>query len=164
MKKIISTILAVAAAATLFTSCGKDDSKTDVREQAVGTYVVAMQTYVQQENGELVLATDDEGLGFDLDAFVIKKGSSDDKIEIRDSEGELILIGSNVKEAANGFVFDIDEQTQDDVTFTGFPYFNLSGTMYDAFFDKAEKTFSFSIIGESDETIFVTVFAGTKVE
>lgn len=162
-------MLVVAAAATLFTSCSKDDETSDVRTQAVGAYVIATQTYFIAADGSLVTGSNGEDL--DFDAVEIKKGNSATEINIYNSEGDLFLIGSSVKEVQQGFVFNINTQTYDDVTFEGYPYFTLTtGESYDALFTASDKTFDFSLVidvdgnGEISEGDTVMVFSGAKVE
>jgi hypothetical protein len=75
------------------------------------------------------------------------------------------LTGINVTKAANGFTFDIPEQTDGDgLTLEGFEMYELNGKKYDALYDKNDKTFSFAIAFEHEGVMGVVAVIGTKVE
>ena len=163
----------IMATALSFTACGDDDEEdkivdelikeieeeTDVREQAVGNYSYTTTLYIE-EDGKLVpfaseLAELAEALGeeFNESDFKIKgtatvSKSGDNKILIKEDEtdGDQWLL-NNIREASNGFIFDVDKTTIDEVEFTNYDGYHLEGETktYGGGFIAASKKLEFYI-------------------
>ena len=174
MKKVKFLLsMLVMAAALGFTACSDDDEEdkiveelvkeieeeTDVREQAVGNYSYTTTLYVE-EDGKLVpfaseLAELAEVLDVELNesdfqfkgtATVAKSG--DNKILIKEDEtdGDQWLL-NNIREASNGFIFDVEKTTIDEVEFTNYDGYYLEGETktYGGGYTSASKKLEFYI-------------------
>lgn len=139
MKKISKNIMWLFCAilmmtATTFSSCSDDDDvKIDVRTQAVGTYNGVMTMYLS-DYGELSQIGKPESLG---EMKLEKSGSSD-----------LLLDGdckfTNIREASNGFGFDVPSQNAEGYHFSGFDGIKLGDDMaYNGMYESSKKEITF---------------------
>ena len=136
--KFLFTMLLLATMAG-FSSCSDDEDDVDVREQAIGNYSFTTSIYVEDE-GKLVsfaseLSDLGEALGIEFKesdfqftgtATVSKSGDSKILIKEDGADGDQWIL-NNIKEASNGFVFDVDATTIDDVQFTNYSGYQLEG-------------------------------------
>ncbi|MBQ3688433.1 MAG: hypothetical protein II937_01040 [Bacteroidales bacterium] len=147
-----------------FSACNKDDEESDVREQAVGNYSITTTLYVE-ENGKLVSFASElselaEALGEELDendfkftgtATVAKDGSNKLLVNV---DGDKFFL-NNIREATNGFVFDVDATTVDDVEFTNYSGYYLEGETktYGGGYIAASKKLEFYIYSSMEEVL-----------
>lgn len=122
-----------------FSSCSDDEDDVDVREQAIGNYSFTTSIYIEDEGKLVSFASELSDLGealgieFKESDFQVKgtatvSKSGDSKILIKEdgADGDQWIL-NNIKEASNGFVFDVDATTIDDVQFTNYSGYKLEG-------------------------------------
>lgn len=162
VKFLFATLLMITMVG--FSACNKDDEESDVREQAVGNYSITTTLYVE-ENGKLVSFASElselaEALGEELDendfkftgtATVAKDGSNKLLVNV---DGDKFFL-NNIREATNGFVFDVDATTVDDVEFTNYSGYYLEGEtkMYGGGYIAASKKLEFYIYSSMEEVL-----------
>ncbi|MBR4265903.1 MAG: hypothetical protein IKQ46_07600 [Bacteroidales bacterium] len=141
MKQIRFMFAMLLMATTLaFTACSSDDDDdSDVRDQAVGNYSGTMSIYVENE-GKLVpfaseLAELGEALGitFNESDFQVKgtatvSKTDGNKLIVKEdgSDGDQWVL-NNIREASNGFIFDVESTTVNEVSFTNYSGYHLEG-------------------------------------
>ncbi len=149
MKNSKTIIVALFALLTFTTfSCKEDDKDdpkpVDVREQAVGKY---------KGTWETLLLADFETEIFDEQNITFKVSKNKDNNASIDItfEGNVIK-GVKVAEASNGFSFDIETQTIEDIDedgekeeVEGEEFFELGGTKYHGMFNSKTKEFMFGL-------------------
>lgn len=140
--KNLSFLLAAMLLATSFsfTACSDDDDDDDdVREQAVGNYSYTTTIYVE-EDGKLEsfasqLAEIANAVGVEIkesdfqdNGTAVVSKSGNDKIFIKQdgADGDQFYLNS-IKAASNGFVFDVEATTIDEVKFTNYSGYKLQG-------------------------------------
>ncbi|MBQ5539888.1 MAG: hypothetical protein IIU03_06585 [Bacteroidales bacterium] len=147
-----------------FTACSDDEEDTDVREQAIGNYSITTTLYVEDE-GKLVSFASElselaEALGEKLDendfkitgtASVSKDGSNKLLVNF---DGDKFLL-NNIREASNGFVFDVEATTVDDVHFTNYSGYHLEGETktYGGGYIASNKKLEFYIYSTMEEVL-----------
>lgn len=162
VKFLFATLLMITMVG--FSACNKDDEESDVREQAVGNYSITTTLYVE-ENGKLVSFASElselaEALGEELDendfkftgtATVAKDGSNKLLVNV---DGDKFFL-NNIREATNGFVFDVDATTVDDVEFTNYSGYYLEGEtkMYGGGYIAASKKLEFYVYTTMEEVL-----------
>ena len=162
VKFLFATLLMITMVG--FSACNKDDEESDVREQAVGNYSITTTLYVE-ENGKLVSFASElselaEALGEELDendfkftgtATVAKDGSNKLLVNV---DGDKFFL-NNIREATNGFVFDVDATTVDDVEFTNYSGYYLEGETktYGGGYIAASKKLEFYIYSSMEEVL-----------
>ena len=118
------------------TSCSDDDDDTDVRDQAVGSYSLTTTIYVEDEGNLVSFASELQELAdavgeevnendFKITATATVSKIGDNKL-IVEADGDKWYL-NNIREAANGFVFDVDATTVDEVSFTNYSGYHLEG-------------------------------------
>lgn len=176
MKKInyiwALSLVMLLSLSTTFVSCGDDDedntSQTvDVREQALGSYSVTTTVYVEDEGKLVSFASELAELGEALDmeikesdfqvtgtATVSKTG--DNKLLIKeDGTDPDQWVLNNIREASNGFIFDVETTTVDDVKFTNYNGYHLEGETksYGGGYIAANKKLEFYIYTTMEELL-----------
>ena len=165
VKFLFAMLLMVTALG--FTACSDDEEDTDVRDQAIGNYSVTTTVYVEDEGklvsfaSELSELGDALGMKFNESDFQVKgtatvSKSGDNKILIKEdgADGDQWIL-NNIREASNGFVFDVDATTVDDVKFTNYSGYHLEGETktYGGGYISANKKLEFYIYSTMEEVL-----------
>lgn len=171
MKKInyLYTILLVAMVMACFASCGDDegDEPTDVREQAVGNYSFTATVYVEEDGKLVSFASELAELADALDvkiteddfkvsgtATVSKTGDNKLLVKEDDTDPDQWIL-NNIREAANGFVFDVESTTIDDVKFANYSGYRLENETktYGGGYISTSKKLEFYICSTMEEVL-----------
>ncbi len=165
VKFLFATLLMITMVG--FSACNKDDEESDVREQAVGNYSYTTTLYVE-EDGKLVsfasaLSEITEALGTKINESDLQdKGtatvslSDNNQIVVKQdgSDGEQWFL-NNIREASNGFIFDVAKTTATEVTFTNYDGYYLEGEtkMYGGGYIAASKKLEFYVYTTMEEVL-----------
>lgn len=176
VKFLFAMLLMVTALG--FTACSDDDEDVDVdvRDQAIGNYSVTSTVYVEDE-GKLVsfaseLSELGEALGMEFKEsdFQVKgtatvSKTDGNKLLIKEdgSDGDQWIL-NNIKEASNGFVFDVDATTVDDVKFTNYSGYHIEGETksYGGGYISTNKKLEFYIYCTMEELLDAALDEETK--
>lgn len=166
MKKLFFSMALLAAAMigfNLFFNGDGDNKNVDVREQAVGDYIVSATLYLY--DGKTLKELDNDELGNEVPS-VGKAEIDGDGIKLT-ADGEVINL-TKIAEASNGFTFDVkdmsitetDEETGEPYTYTlnGFNGYELksadgSSVKCDGGFVSSTKTLEFYVEVPEDEAL-----------
>ncbi len=121
IKFILGSFIAMACAFSL-TSCSDDDDdkkEEPVAQQAVGDYNVTMAYYLY--DGETFS-------NLNLDAVTSTATVTLNGNDLKLDSGDDIINIVKVAAASNGFTFDVEDWTTDDVTFTGYDAYALQSS------------------------------------
>ena len=164
---MLATMLLAFSAS--FTACSDDDDDdtVDIREQAVGNYTLTTTLYVEEDGKLLPFASElaelNEALGIALeeDAFkytgtatVSKSGSEKILVSEDDTDGDQWTL-SKIKEAANGFIFDVDATTFHEVSFANYSAYHIEGetTNYGGGYISPNKKLEFYVYTTMEEML-----------
>lgn len=141
MKFVFKSVLMLTAIAVCFTNCKKEE--TDVRDAAVGTYA-GTQTYCAIMDGQLTPDEDIFGKPETVTNITVSKDNTNANAIQINLNGD-ILYGSKIAALQNGFSFDMEEQTMDGITATGYNAIEVGTAKYHGAFFSDTKKITFGI-------------------
>lgn len=152
-KTFLFAMGALLGGALLFTSCGKDDKEddpkpepeveVDIRDAAIGNYSGTTTYYWATDEG---MIEDEETFGKPNSITGSVEKDSEQSNAIRLAFDGDVFYGNKIAEASNGFTFDIETQTIEDVKVTGYNVASLGTAEYNGLFlSEDSKTLTFGI-------------------
>ena len=144
-RSLLFAMGALLGSALLFTSCGKDDEKTedpDVRDVAVGNYTGTTTFYWATDEG---MEADEETFGKPNSVNGSVEKDAEQLSAIRLAFDGDVFYGNKIAAASNGFTFDIEPQTVEDVKITGYNVAKLGTAEYNGMFLSDDKTLTFGM-------------------
>lgn len=140
-KKFLFVLGTLLSSVLLFSACGSDEKSEDpdVRDIVVGNFNGTMSMY-WLVNGELESDEEIFGKAESINLTVAKDGTNQKAIQL--NIGGDIFYGSKIEAAANGLGFDIESQTFEGMTITGYNAGTVGTTKYNGVYLDDEKTLS----------------------
>jgi len=148
MKKLVVGLCALLSV-TLF-SCSEDE-EPDLRLPAIGEYSGTAKFYYV-DGSALVDLDEDENVDFEVTI------GSNNTLTI-DVEGD-DFTATKIKEATNGFAFDINNKTIDGIAYSGYQGVELGSSKYDGRFEKNSERLTFFVQYVYDGITFVIRIQG----
>ena len=117
-------------------SCDDDeDEVVDLRDQAVASYNATMNVYLC-DNGKLESIAENQA----IDVVKVEKSGASDLL----IDGDIKCV--NIREASNGFTFDVPEQVADGKHYSGFDGVQLGDMKYNGMYDaKGSMSFYYKV-------------------